>query len=89
MFPKKLITRRRSLLFGLGMAMAACSSSWGDRAAPNLRRDREKTVRAFDKSTTDLIAMGETSLQERAAAKGLIYGAAAKGCRTQKYSVCS
>ena len=78
MFPKKLITRRRSLLFGLGMTMAACSSSWSDRAAPNLRRDRQNSVRAFDKSATDLIAMGETSLKERAAAKGLIYGAAAK-----------
>jgi endo-1,4-beta-xylanase len=45
---------------------------------PNLRRDRQNSVRAFDKSATDLIAMGETSLKERAAAKGLIYGAAAK-----------
>lgn len=70
MFPKKLVTRRRSLYYiGLGIAMAACTA----------KSDRENPVRAFDTSAADLIAMGETSLKELAAAKGLIYGAAAKG----------
>ncbi|VEP16413.1 Beta-xylanase [Hyella patelloides LEGE 07179] len=74
MFPKKILTRRQALYLGLGTlaGLSTCTKSqWSN--------EENSTFQTFDESAEiDPIAIGETSLKERAAAKGLIYGAAAR-----------
>lgn len=74
-----LLTRRRSLYLGLGTLASmgvylthrtSSTEPVGDRLITN-------QAQASDKLATK-IALGESSLKEHAAAKGLIYGAAAK-----------
>jgi endo-1,4-beta-xylanase len=68
----KLLTRRRALHLGLGTlaSIGACTR--------NQFMQQTRQVRAVEESIRDFAIVGDTPLKERAAAKGLIYGAAAK-----------
>jgi endo-1,4-beta-xylanase len=72
MFINKLLTRRSMLRLGLGTlaSVGACGKSQF--------LHQTNSVRALDRSARDFTVVGDIPLKERAAAKGLIYGAAAK-----------
>jgi endo-1,4-beta-xylanase len=68
----RLITRRRALHLGLGTlaTLGACSR--------NEFAKQTRQAQALDESVKNFIVEGNAPLKERAAAKGLIYGAAAR-----------
>jgi endo-1,4-beta-xylanase len=72
MFKNRLLTRRHALHLGLGTlaSLGACAKSQFIQ--------QTSQVQAFDESTRDFTVEGDAPLKERAAAKGLIYGAAAR-----------
>jgi endo-1,4-beta-xylanase len=72
MFTNRLLTRRRALHLGLSTlaGLGACTAS--------KLIEQTNQVQALYELTRDLDRIGETPLQERAEAKGLIYGVAVK-----------
>ena len=72
MSKNRLLTRRRALHLGLG-TLAGIGVG-----AKSKFIEQTSQVQEIDDSERDFIVVGEAPLKERAAAKGLIYGAAAK-----------
>ncbi len=66
----RLLTRRRALGLGLATLAGGCVLVKG-RANPQIQY-----IQALDDPKRDFTVVGEASLKERAAAKGLIYGSA-------------
>ncbi|NER26728.1 MAG: endo-1,4-beta-xylanase [Symploca sp. SIO1C4] len=72
MYNHRLLTRRHALWLGLATVagMSACAKG------KSIKQDQQ--VQVVGKSERDFTVTGETSLKERAAAKGLIYGASGR-----------
>ncbi|MBD2180979.1 endo-1,4-beta-xylanase [Planktothrix sp. FACHB-1355] len=71
MHKNRVFSRRRALVFGVG-ALAGVSASLG----LSKNKQWQNWAQAMAAANTDFTVQGDKSMRERAAAKGLIYGAA-------------